>query len=129
MRVAQRADLHEARDPGTARRVGLEHVDGARLDHATEVVQIVAVLTGRNLQGGRRTIAQQSQTRAGNGRHTCSRTVSERTVSAILVRFGCPFRSDSANLAACSTVTFGGIGGVKGSTTASTITGPSVAIA
>lgn len=66
-------------------------------------------------------------TQRGLEGHTISRTVSERTVKAILSRFGCPFTSDSANFAACSTVTLGGIGGVNGSTTASTRTGPSTA--
>jgi hypothetical protein len=62
-------------------------------------------------------------------RHTSSRTLSERTVKAIFSRFGWPLTSDCANRPACSTVTFGGIGGVYGSTTASTITGPFIASA
>ena len=61
--------------------------------------------------------------------HTSSRTLSERTVSAILSRLRLPLSSDSANFAACSAVTFGGIGGSNGSTTASTSTGPGVASA
>jgi hypothetical protein len=57
---------------------------------------------------------------------TSSRTLSERTVRAIFSRQGSPRASDFAKLAACSSVTLGGIGGSNGSTTASTITGPGV---
>jgi hypothetical protein len=61
--------------------------------------------------------------------HTISRTLSRRTVAAMAVRRGVPLASDLANFAACSSVTFGGIGGSSGSTVASTTTGPGVASA
>src|SRR6185295_2752684 len=53
--------------------------------------------------------------------HTISFTLSSSTVKAILPRFGVPLASDSASLTACLAVTFGG---ARGSTTASTRTGP-----
>ena len=50
-------------------------------------------------------------------------------MSAILPRLGSPLASDRANFRACLAVILGGIGGSKGSTTASTTTGPGVASA
>src|SRR4030095_14658880 len=58
--------------------------------------------------------------------HTICRTLSRRTVALIFSRSGCPRINDSANLVACFKLTFGGIGGSYGSTTASTSTGPGV---
>src|SRR5437762_14348816 len=55
---------------------------------------------------------------------TISRTLSDNTVQAILLRLGSPRASDWAKCVACSSVIFAGAGGVNGSTTASTITGP-----
>lgn len=89
--------------------------------------QRIQVVAGRARARIEAHLACDTGTQRGFVCHTISRTVSERTVNAILSRFGCPFTSDSANFVACSTVTFGGIGGVNGSTTASTSTGPSMA--
>ena len=46
MRIAQRPDLEESGNARAARRVGLQHVDRPRVQHAPEVAQIPAVLAG-----------------------------------------------------------------------------------
>src|SRR5262249_42204983 len=58
-RVGERASLNEARDARAARRVGLQHVYRAGFEHASKVTQVVAVLAGSDLDGGRGTVAQQ----------------------------------------------------------------------
>src|SRR6266704_904057 len=55
---------------------------------------------------------------------TISRTRSSRMVVAIFIRSGSPRASDLARWTACFGLILGGIGGSKGSTTASTTTGP-----
>ena len=60
-RVAQRVDSQQLGDPGAAGDVGLEHVDGAGVEHALEVRQVVAVLAGGDRHPGGRTVAEHPQ--------------------------------------------------------------------
>src|SRR5205085_11527794 len=55
--------------------------------------------------------------------HSNSFSLSRKSVRAIFLPSGCPFMSASAKWSACSTLTFGGIGGSNGSTNTSTIVG------
>ena len=56
--------------------------------------------------------------------YTSSLTLSAICVAIIFLVLGSPRTSDSVNFAACSNVTFAGMGASKGSTTASISTGP-----
>ena len=60
-RLAEGPDAQEAGDPAAAGRVGLEHVDGAGLEHPAEIGQVVAVLAGGDVHAGRAAVAEQPQ--------------------------------------------------------------------
>src|SRR5688572_3617851 len=61
--------------------------------------------------------------RTPNELQISSLSLSLKSVRAILPPLGCPLIKASAKCNACSTVTFGGIGGSNGSTTTSTTHG------
>ncbi len=56
--LAQRRNAEEAGDPGAACGVGLEYVDGAGLQRAAEVDQLVAVLARGDVHAGGRAVTQ-----------------------------------------------------------------------
>ncbi len=75
-------------------------------------------------KAGQRLVCSLTRCLAHSLPYTISRTVLLILVSTILVRFGSPRISASANFAACDARIFAGIGGVYWSTAASMSTGP-----
>ena len=58
--VAESARFQESGDAATASCVGLQHVDGAGVEHAAEVGLVVAVFSGGDVHVGRSTIADEA---------------------------------------------------------------------
>ncbi len=55
---AQRADLQETGDAAATGGVGLENIHGACLEHASEIEEVVAILTGGDIHAGRGAVSE-----------------------------------------------------------------------
>ena len=76
--LAEGRDAEHRRDAAAAGDVGLQHVDRARLEHAPEVVQLVAVLAGRDLHPRRALDRAAAAALRGRPRRPAPRTSSRR---------------------------------------------------
>src|SRR6185312_5135121 len=59
MRVGERGDSKEARDPAAACYVGLDNVYRAGFEHVPVIIDLIAVLAGGDIHAGRRALPQE----------------------------------------------------------------------
>ena len=69
MRLGQRSSLHEAGHAAAAGRIGLQDIDGLRLEHAAEIEGLVTVFTRGDVHSRGRPVAHQAQASEIVARH------------------------------------------------------------